>query len=278
MRPDMHMVENLPAGGAPNRWDHRDYDFLKSKKLGSLPTFPDNYCTDVGLWNPNQNEGCSLFTPPVPPMPFGCTNYAQTDLLIDEDQKLYNPMELEAITHANANGGTDLRTSLKALVKLHPNHPQFFNVQPDINRGGMIDWFDAIRVAMIIGKPENRAVSVGSPWFPGFMHPINGVVSETNWNTTIIGTSLSRISWHDWNVKGWKMIDSQVYLIMKPWIGTGWADSGFGYISRTNFNRFMSIPGTVAYTLDKLLPGETPEKIDSTVAQWLVSFFTNLFK
>lgn len=264
----------MPRGAKPTRHDHRDFDFLKSKKFGGLyPEFPENYSTEAGLWNPSQDEGCDLFTPPVPPMPYGCTDYAQTDLLIDEDRKLYNPMDLENTTHANANGGSDLRTSFKAVVKLHPDHPQFFNIKPS----GVLDWTDALRIAMVLGKLENRAVSVGSPWFPEFMVAPQGIIPEPDWSLTIKGTTLSRITWHDWNVKGWKTMNGEVYLIMKPWIGTQWGDNGFGYISRPVFNKLMSIGGTVAFTLDKLLPGEQPQAIDSTIKQWLVSFFANLF-
>lgn len=253
----------MKSGLKPTPHDYRDYDLLKTKKLGGIPAFPENYCTDVGLWTPNQNADEQYF---------GCTNYTQTDLLIDEDRKLYNPMELENITHANANGGSDLRTSFQAVVKLHADHPTFFAVRPDIDRGGVIDWFDAMRVAMIIGKPENRAVSVGTPWFPEFSHPIEGIIyAFLNW-------ALNRASWHNWAVKGWKTINGETYLICKPWLGNKYGDKGFSYFNRADFNRLMSINGTAAFTLDKLMPGEVPERVSSNVAQLLVSFFTNLFK
>ena len=268
----------MPRGGRPNRHDHRDYDFFKTKKLGGLyPEFPENYTTEAGLWNPSQNEGSTLFTPKVPSMPYGCTDYTQTDLLIDEDKKLYNPMDLENITHANASGGIDVRTSMKAVVSIHKDHPAFFNIQPDIPNGGVLDWFDAVRVAMVLGKVENRAVSLGTPWFPEFMSAVEGIIREPNWALVVPGTSLSRVTWHNWGVKGWKTINGETYLIVKPWIGTRWGDNGFGYINRAVFNRLMSINGTVAYTLDKLLPGENPRNIDSTIAQWLVSLFIQLF-
>lgn len=276
----------MPRGGKPTKHDHRDLDYIKSKKLGGLyPQFPEEYSTEAGLWNPSQNEGSNLFTPPVPPMPEGCTNYAQTDLLIDEDKKLYNPMDLENITHANANGGSDLRTSLKAVVKLHPDHPAFFNIQPDISKGGVLDWFDAVRIAMVVGKLENRAVSIGSPWFPDFMNAPDGVIQEPlDWSLFVKGTSLPRVTWHNWNAKGWKAnimgwktVNGETCLIVKPWIGTNWGDKGFGYINRAVFNKLMAISGCVAFTLDKLLPTESPQRIDSTIAQWLTSFFANLF-
>lgn len=261
----------LKSGLKPARIDHRDFDFIKSKRLGgALVAFPDNYSTDAELWMPDQNEGCDLFTPPVPPMPYGCTNYTQCDLLADQDKKLYNPMALEKITRANRKQGTDLRTSFKAVLKLYKkDHPAFFNVQPDNNRGGHLDWFDAARVAMIVGKMENRAVSVGTQWFRSFNQTENGVIAPPNWQ--------SEYSWHNWAVKGWKVINGQTYLIGKPWAGRSYGDGGFCYVSRPLFNALMNAQGSIAYTLDKLLSGETPERIHVSVAQWLTSFFTNLF-
>lgn len=253
----------MQSGLLPTPNDTRDFDLIKTKKLGGVwPSLPDEYNTDAGLWMPDQNADGQ---------PYGCTNYAQTDLLIDEDKKLYNPMDLENITHANANGGTDLRTSFKAVVKLHPDHPEYFAVKPDLNQGGVLDWFDAVRVALTLGKLENRAVSVGTPWYPEFMTPVQGIIQRfLNW-------ALNRITWHNWNVKGWKTINGISYLIGKPWIGNKYGDKGFIYFDRATFNHLMNTPGTAAFTLDKLMPGEKPERIASTIDEWLSSIFYRLF-
>ncbi len=260
----------IKSGTRPNKHDGRDYSFFKTKKLGGTYYFPDFYSTEAGLWTPNQNDGTDLFVPRVPSMPWGCTNYSQSDLLVDEDKRLYNPMDLENITHANANGGAQLRDSLKAVVKLHPDHPAFFNVQPDLRDGGYLDWFDSVRVAIILGKTEGRAVSVGTPWFYDFLSTNNGVIKPfLNW-------AINGVSWHNWVVKGWKTIDGKPYLIGKPWLGPTYGDGGFCYMDRVTFNRLMSIPGTVAFILDKLLPNENPKKIDSTVAQWVTALFAKI--
>lgn len=256
----------MKSGLKPLKHDHRDYDFIKTKRLaGIIPAFPDNYNTDVGLWMPNQNADGQ---------PFGCTNYAQSDLLIDQDKKLYNPQDLEDITHANANGGTDLRTSLKAVVKLHPDR-SFLNVKPDTSIGGVLDWFDAVRVAILVGMTENRAVTIGTPWFPDFENPNpDGTIRDfTNWSVT--GRP---VGWHDWNGKGWVTIGGTPYLISKSWQGSTYGQKGYIYFSRTQFNRLMSIGGTAAFVLDKLGADEKPATIDSTAKQWLVSFFTALFR
>jgi hypothetical protein len=263
----------IRSGTQPNKHDHRDFSFFKTKnidkhRLGALvPTLPDNYSTDRGLWMPDQNAGCNLFTPPVPPMPYACTDYSVADILTDEDGHLSNPMEIEAITHANANGGTDQRSAMKAAVKLHPDHPAYFAVVPDIDKGGVTDWFDAVRAALVLGTLEHRAVSVGTPWFPEFMRPIEGIIRASL--TWLLGSA----SWHCWNIKGWKTINNVPYLIGKPWIGKNYGDGGFCYFNRADFNRLMAIKGTGAYVIDKLREGEVPQRIDSTIAQKLVSLF-----
>ncbi len=264
-------MSTLKSGLRPIKHDHRDFDYFKSKKLGAVissfpAAFPDSYNTDAKLWIPNQNAGSTLFTPPVPPMPYGCTNYTQSDLCADEDKKLYSPLLLENITHANANGGSDLRTSLNAATKNIPGHPAYFNIRPS----GAIDWFDAIRLAMISASSENRSVSIGSPWFPEFTEAEDVVPMPSSW-------SLSRASWHNYAIKGWKSINGQPFLIVKPWLGQGYADAGFSYFSRTLFNALMNISGSAAFTIDKLIPGEEVQKVDSTIVQWIVSYVRFLF-
>jgi hypothetical protein len=257
----------MPKSGVkPTKHDFRDYDYLKTKKLGGiLPAFPAEYNVDAGIWAPNQEEVNYYFMPPVPAMPYGCTNYSQNELCMDEDGILQNPMDLENLTHANANGGSDLRSSLAATIKLRgKDHPAYFNIKAQ----GIIDWFDACRITMLSTANEKRGVSVGTPWYPDF-----------NMDKAILPIpdfSLNRASWHNWVVKGWKTIDGQVYLIGKPWLGADYADKGFCYISRPLFNALMNIRGTAAYTLDKLLSNETAETVDTNVVQWIVSLIRNL--
>lgn len=269
---------NVPikSGIGPTRHDHRDLDFFKTfgthlfGATGVQP-LPDSFSVDAGLWMPNQNEANGLFNPIVPPLPEGCTDYGTTDLLINEDKILYNPMDIENITHANANGGGDIRVALSAGIKLHPNHPKYFNVNPDMLDD--VDWFDAVRLAMIVGKVEGRAVTLGTPWFPEFMNAINGIIPTPNWSLTVPGTSLSRVSWHNWNSPGWTSFSGIPYLLGKPWIGPGYGDKGFGYFSRSVFNTLMNIPGVAAFTLEKLLPGQVSQTVESSIIQLVVSLF-----
>lgn len=248
----------LHSGLKPTKSDRRDYDFLRTKKLLGAAglqrladSMPEGYFTDSGLWMPDQNEGSNLFDPPCPPMPMGCTNFTQADLCADEDSKLYNPAILEAITHANANGGTDLRTSLKAVTKAIPGHPAFFNVQA----AGKIDFFDAVRLAMLSTSTERRGVSVGSPYWTGF-----GAIGKDGIYPTP-DFDIRYASWHNWAVKGWKKIQNTSYLICKMWCGPNYGDKGFGYMTRDIFNATMNVRGSVAFTIDKLMPGEKVETV-----------------
>ncbi len=258
--------KRVKDGLKPLRHDHRDYDYIKTKKLGGiLPASIPDFNVDAGLWMPNQETENAAFTPPIPALPFGCTDYAQNELCMDEDGVLQNPMDIENVTHANASGGTDLRTSLKAVVKLRGDkHPNFFAIKSS----GIFDWFDAVRVSLYSTSSQKRGASIGSPWYPDF-----------NTGASILPIpdfSLSRASWHDWCIKGQKTISGEVYLIGKPWLGKDYGDAGFVYFSRPLFNALMNINGTGAYTLDKLLPGEQAQSVDSNIVQKIVSYIRNL--
>jgi len=265
------------GGLKPHTYSHRDYDFLKTKKLGAVLSFPENYSVDANLWMPNQNLGSDLFTPPVPPMPYGCTNYSQCDLAADQDGQLYDPSYLESITHANENRGAQLRDSMQAVVDhglknqkgeiVTGNHPAYFNVRPS----RQIDFFDAVRLAMLSASNEKRGVSVGSPWWLHWGRTgSDGIVPLPDFN-------LDFATWHNWNVKGWKTINGEPYLVGKPWAGSSFGDGGFVYISRSFFNATMSVRGSVAFTLDKLMPGESVATVDWDIVAIIVNYVRRLF-
>lgn len=251
--------------------DRRDYDYFKTKRLqGIVPAFPKELNIDDRLWMPDQNAGFPMFVPTVPPQPYGCTNVTTCDMLGTEDGVLYNPQDVENYTHANANGGIDLRTAAKAGVALHgKDHPAFFWVKPDIKQGGYTDWFDAIRLAIVIGLNEKRKVSIGTSWHSGFENVgKDGLISDSMLTTPVVGG-------HDWAGVGWVEKD-ETRLICKSWQGESYGDVGYCYFTRNQFNKLMDEWATSAFVYDKLLPGEQPIVISSTTKQWLVSFFTQL--
>jgi hypothetical protein len=246
----------IKQGTFPTRISKKDYDFHKS--FGSItanPVFPTEYFTDAGLTMPNQDaEG----------LMFGCTDETQADNSTDIDGIKKNPFDLEAVTHANALGGYDIRKSLLAAVKLGW-FTGFFNIQPH-----QLDYFDSIRLAMISGIPEKRSVSTGTPWYPKF---------ETTDTTAILlmpdDINDPNRTWHNWSIKGWKMIGDQPYLIGKSWQGSNYGDKGFCYFSRPLINSLMNVPGAVAYTATKgILPPIST--ISPALWTWLISNIKSL--
>lgn len=268
----------MKSGTHPTRHDHRDYDYLKTRKLTGVPaTMPDNYSVDAGLRVPNQEAVDNNFNPSVMPMPYGCTNYAQCEICADEDAVLYNPQYLENITHANANGGADVRVSLDAVVNKgvqdqqgninNTGHPAYFNIKPS----GAIDAFDATRLAMLSTSSEKRGVSVGSPyWLQWNATGPNGITPPPDYD-------LQFASWHNWVVKGWKTIDNTVYLVCQMLQGASYGDKGFVYIPREVFNATIAVNGSILFTIDKLMPGEKVETISLPFIDAIVSYIRRLF-
>lgn len=248
------------------RADHRDYDFHKSFGTVGTYEFPDSFSVDASLWMPNQDIP-QAFTgiDNVPALPYGCTDYAQTDLCMDEDGQIYSPMLLENETHANQNGGADIRVSLEAAKQVF-GRTAYYNIRAS----GAIDFFDAIRLAMYSGQPEKRAVSIGIPWFQEFerLNP-NAVLPIPVLDT-------ANATWHNAVVPGWKSIAGIPYLVVKSWQGAGYGDQGFCYLGRDLCNTLFTISGTGAFTLSKLTP-QSVQTVDLTWVQTIVSYVLSLF-
>lgn len=259
----------MKSGTGPTRINHRDYDYHKSfgttnSSFGYATTiFPDTYNTDADFPIPNQDLSNTQFTPPVPPMPNGCTDYGQSEVATDLDSILKNPETIENVTHANADGGTDIRTSLQAAIGLQWI-TGFFNIQ-----AYELDFFDTIRLAMVSGGTEKRSVSMGTPWFvewQGYMGQVMPMPSNLTSNGQI---------WHNWKVCGWKQVNGVPVLIGMSWQGPTVGDNGRQYFPREVINSIMAISGTVAFTTTK---GKLPpiSTISVTFYQWLVSNLKNL--
>lgn len=251
-------------GLKPTPYDARDYDLHKTFGATIAPQFPDDYSVENGLWCPDQNVGGEVFN--LPPLPFGCTDYTQADLCADDDQELKNPMLLEDVTHANALGGLDLRESLKASKTVF-NRTAYFRITPTYP----LDFFDAIRLAMLSTKDEGRSVSVGTPWYPTWNAPLRGGILAIPKDFSTKG-----LGWHNWKVAGWKTIGGAPYLTCKVWAGPEYGDNGFVYMSRDLANAVLNINGCAAYTLTKVKPSDV-QTVDFDFVKWCVSFITNLF-
>lgn len=257
----------IKSGVKPVKKDIRDYDYHRTFGAAKVVQFADNFTVDAGLIMPDQNADG---------YPFGCTGYAQIDLCIDEDFILYDPIFTYTHTPPNDKGGRDLRDSLKCLIDLGPQTKEgvpgqkrlaYFNVRPI----GSLDWFDSVRLVLYSNKGENRAVSVGTPWFNEFETPLsNGILPIPIWD-------IAQASWHNWVICGWETIGGAPYLVGKSWQGNSFGDRGFHKVSRRIFNAIMEERGTAAFTVSKIEPAEI-ETVKLTWFQSAISYIANLFK
>ena len=246
----------MKNGLKPIAKDKRDFAYHKT--FGSVGIFPDNFSTDAALTMPDQDAVNTQFNPPVPALPYGCTDYAQSELCIDEDKTLYNPILLDNVTHANADSGCDIRVSLAAALSVY-NRQAYFNVQPTT------DWFDGIRSALYTA---DRSVSIGTPWMNEWRSTNAGIIPDI---FVFTGTE----PWHNWKICGWKVIDGITYLIGKTWQGVNYGDSGWAYFSRETINNVMAISGTGAFTVAPI-QGATIQTIEVGLYEKCISLLQQL--
>jgi hypothetical protein len=236
-------------------------------------------------------------------MPFGCTNYThseQATILHGVRLGILNPIELENLTHANARGGYGIRESLLACTQPSDVHPErlgwiggFYNIRAS----GILDFFDAFRLAQVSGLPEQRTISWGVPWFASWEATIRGQIMrrEQNGTYTLISGQEKHVvmpmpleaelqavrrdpgafGWHDSLLDGWTQKNGPLTYRDKSWQGAEIGDGGYIYFPREVINVVMAIPGTVAYTATLLKP-ETIQTVDVTAVQWIVSLIRNL--
>lgn len=296
------VVPILKSGSRPNKIDARDYDFHKTfGNVGVIkyPVFDPEYLCDAGLTMFNQNVANLYFDPTVPAEPYGCTNYCQGDCSTDTDGQVKNPAALEAVTHANALGGFDVRQSFLAAVKIG-----WFSAFFNITAYAPLDFFDAFRVAQISGAPERRSISWGCPWFPSWeaacnpnVNPLAIMPMPTDLEITtarketgifggfhrlnhklirLAGGSAPAIGWHNSKLDGWTNVQGRLVYRDKSFQGNTVGNNGFIYFPREVINMVMTISGTVAFTGTKM--GITaPQTIPVSVIQQVASWIRNLF-
>ena len=261
-------------GTRPAKLDRRDYSFHRTFGTVSPLQFPPEYSCDAGLTMPDQNADGN---------PFECTAYTSCDLGTDQDGIVYAPeytymktLYIQGLP--STQQGSDVKFALKSakiygllpkenmpseLVgkgenytadqghwpvdvdtiagKMEHRKGRYFNVYDD---GGM-DWFDSFRSALWLNKDDKRGISIGTPWFHEWATPQNGVVTS---NFIYDGNPMN-YAWHNWAIKGWKVIDGKIYLMGKPWQGKNYGDNGWCYFSRETIHKVMEIRGSIAYTL-----------------------------
>ena len=212
--------------------DSKDWSW--EKRFGSVPAYelPDDFSVDAGL---NMYDQYELG------IPLGCTGCAQADLCQDEDDVAFSPkaiydatLEMEG-NAGNYNTGCDIRDSLKVICQKF-GRGGYFNVQPT---------YDGIRSAIWLNQIENRAVSIGIPWFESLQVGGDGIVPDT-----FTGDPM-KCSWHNAVVSGWKTINGKTYLLVKSWQGYRIGNQGWLLFSPAAINYLLSVPYTGAFTVKK---------------------------
>lgn len=257
--------------------DHRDLDFHKSFGTTAYDTnqLPSRYSADAGMTMPNQDADG---------FPEGCTGYAQTDLCTDEDLSIYDPGEFFLSTPPGGmNSGRAIRDSLNLLVNRGPKD-KLGNLGPkrtkyySINATGILDWLDAIRVALYVTSQEHRSASIAVPWFPEFENiNSNGLLPDDptfTWNNTP-GHNAKCAGWTDVKTDGTYIRNGEFFLAIKSWQGIGYGDKGWCYMSRVLANAIFNMNYTEVFTATKLTPANL-QTVDINIVDTIVSFIQNL--
>lgn len=247
----------LPSFGAPT------YDVADLPKTFSLY---DNRPI------PNQNREDTRFTPSLSPMPYGCTGETTTFICGLQDKKLYNPQYTYSITPPYDNGGRDIRDSLKTTIDTGLKDDKGVvggkrTRYGHVYASGKIDDFDAQRIALYLNQ---RAISVGTFWYPEFMNAEGGYLPVPSFD-------MKQGSLHNYAIVGWTTLGEE-YLEVIPWIGQQWAWNGRGYISRAIFNKLINQPYTGSFVLYDLADGKAPTTLGfQAILDNITAFIRNLF-
>lgn len=270
---DMHSVPKLGTGLKPRKYlDHKNYDY--GRTFGTTEVLLSDLNFEAGITNPSQNQPDNLFGNPA--FPNGCTAFTTTDIATDEDKVQYNPGFTYArtllIEDAAPNSPCSIEDSMKSSTDyglqahgetdtdaLTHRRAPYFEIRPHNGQ----DWFDAARSAIQTNK---RSISVGTQWFPEFTAS-GGVVDDFNLRSTT--------DWHCYKVSGWIPKGTNIYLIVKPWLGPEYGDNGFFYFSRTAFNKLMSVSGTGMFTNAHAQPGDI-QTVRLSIQQLILSLSMRL--
>lgn len=227
----------MKHGLKPLKQNKKRYSFHRNFGGVAVQDLPQEFSVDLGLTMPDQNAD-GLYE--------ACTAYAQLELCTDQDGKVYDSyrdlyqktLDLEGSLFGSP---CDMEDSLKMVVTYY-GRGAYYQVE-----SSKMDWFDSIRSVMYTNLTVNKwkcAVSIGTPWFGEFEN-----INSTGIVPNIFTGNPSSVSWHNWAIKGWKVINGTPYLLAKTWQGKNYGDGGWAYFSRETINTVMKIRGTGAFTV-----------------------------
>ena len=271
----------LKPGLRPIKPDRRDYSFIPTFGATTFDVkgLPKQFSLYDGRQIPDQNQPDMRFTPPLPPLHYGCTGESISMYSGIQDNNLYSPLFNYENTYPYVHTtGRDMRKVIQHAIDVGlmddkgevGNHrAEYFHVYGS----SKIDDFDAARIALWINQAEKRSVMIGT-WFYWNDTQNSGILPAPTFNTKE-GTL------HAYLVTGWKTIDGIPHLEAIPWLGHWFGDNGRCYISRPIYNALMAQPWTAAFTITKLkgrapIPVGMRAHVDHIVYR-LHQFIRNLF-
>lgn len=268
----------INQGLIPKWVDQRDRDFHKSFGVAGTPTEYIEFSVDHGF--PVMDQNAMGLT-------YGCTGMAQGHLCTCQDGVVADPAEIYDNTppYTRAQGRV-IRLSLKRICKNGyrkyltsdaPANPRlaFYSCRAQ----GVLDWFDAIYVAMLSTRDENRAVSIGIPWFPEFQMPGFGLGKLGNDGVLPIPDDMSpsRGSWHNAAIAKIVIKNGEPMFGIQSWQGPGYGDQGWCYMNRALANKIFNINMTEAFTVTKKTPQQM-QTINLDIQESIVVFIMSLLK
>ncbi len=281
----MNPVQN---GTHPYRPPKSDYDYIPTFHpqvyAGVVyPEFPAEFLTDNTGWFPDQNADGQ---------PNGCTNYSTTKLAKILGFADATVQMIENITHANAKGGFGVIDSVDAARKTLG----WFKWRFILQSKGRLDWFSALQLMQVeaLGLREQRAISIGVPWFHSWQSSLSGSVRQPDGSYTItvgpknkilpmpspeelkqVHDDPNSIGWHDVVADGWTSSFSgapgQLLYRIESHQGHG---IDYIYIPRDVMNVVMDLYGTVAVTGTNL---EAPKIASIPLPDWFWSLCHSWF-
>lgn len=252
-------------GLKPIKRDKRDYSFHRTFGGITPIALPQEFSIDAGLTMPDQVAD-GLYQ--------GCTAYAQQELCTDQDQVLFNHYREHyertlLLENSTFGQGCDIRDSLKIAIDFY-GRGAFYAVE-----SSKMDWFDSICSVIYTNFIQNKircAVSIGTPWFKSWDVT---QMNSTGIASTVFTGDVNTIPWHNWAIKGWKLINNEPYLLAKSWQGRSYGDTGWSYYSRETINAVMKIRYTGAFTVAP--PNVTNlQFVKKTMLESLLTYCQNL--
>lgn len=190
--------------------------------FGTPTVVPDEFELDKGITNPIERPG-----------QVDCTAISACDVATNQTGTAYNADDLWSLTPQTAQGA-DPRDSMQALIDkgLEPLNggPRDTRWNAYLRSDGTSgDYFATTQASMIA---TNSPTTIASNWY-------------SNWDVIgpegIMPSGDTRVSGHDWEVTGWKIINGEPHFHVKSWLGY------FMWMPKSVFNEEMDKWGTAGY-------------------------------